>query len=501
MQASDPSSSVVQDLSLEHFGSQQDGFEIVSQRRVEPLSERIEPFEAWQAQFKQEEQDHDFPVPPLISTADAYNGSQRPISFRPHDVPTSSKGHPPHQATNGASDQHSSLYSSNVDLAVDWNALQSLPDAQIPPRRGSQNGRLLQHPPYNFQASSSVRTAQHSDLAPPSSSLADLDATLSSTRSAISMRAPAPEPRDSEPNRLKEIEESIHCFWLVSENRMSQVQDELRDISANTRGTLLEQEQMSLQMAQILPLQVEIAQKVVRAADDRRVIYSRIRSLEESSAAWQKELKTMLEAMQAEFRAGMEIVHELAAKGRKPPPAPKVKSEAAAAAATATAAATTSAPAATATTPATTTAPKNNKRPSPTRKKTSPSNGKKAKVPPADDEESVAPPPSSAAVSSIVATKQGVPDSSQDNDQQQQPQQQQQQQHHHYQHQRQLRPQPPATAWTRENRSQSHSQPMLPSHHDLSFDQVQLVPRPHTAAPYLHDIQPNIGSMEMAMRH
>ncbi|TKY88016.1 hypothetical protein EX895_003112 [Sporisorium graminicola] len=488
MQVSDPPS-VGKDPALGESASQQNEFEILSQHRVDTSNERTRALEACR-NIKEEKTDRDFDLPPLVRGAAAYESLHLLPSYRA----SGSKSQPHNSAFDRGPNQDASSLSSTEFFPGDWSPLQMPDNAPMLPSRDAENRSFLQQqlPPYSFQTSGSVRTPQHSNMAPSSSSAAELDATLSSTRLAKAGRSLAPAPRDNESSRLRDIEESINCFWLVSELRMSQVQDELKDISARVGSGLVEKEQMSEQMAQVLPLQVEIAQKVVRAAEDRRVIYGRIKLLEEASAAWQKELKTMLEAMQAEFRAGMELVHEFAAKGRKPPPASKTRGDTAA---TATAAA---AAAATATTPAsTTTTAKNNKRASPSRKKTNLSNGKKAKLFSAEDEESAAP-SAFTAVDLNAVVKQGISDSSHGINQQQQhayDQQQQQQQQQHYM----LRSQP-AVAWSRENHSQAQSQPMLPSQTDLALDQVQLAPRPRTAVPFPHDFQPSVGSFEIALR-
>ncbi|CDS81969.1 uncharacterized protein SPSC_00151 [Sporisorium scitamineum] len=483
MQAFEPLSPVGQDSLLQQVATQQEGFEIVSQRRLNPSNEGSVALESGQ-QAKAGEMGHDLSFPPVPSAADTYNALHCPPSYRALDMSIPSKGHSPNQAAIRASKQHSSSPSSDARLPLDWNWLQNPVNMPIPSRCDADKARLLQqqYPMSNVHTSERLRTSSQSDVALPSSSTADIHASLSSTSSASSGRGQGPEARNSEANLLKELGDVIHCFWLVSEYRMSQVQDELNDVSARVKGAVLEQDQISAHMSQILPLQVEIIQKLVRAAEDRELIYGRIKSLEESSAAWQRGLKSMLEAMQSEFRAGMEVVHELAAKSKKPPPAPKAKSESTASAMAA--AASTATAAATATTPATTTATKNNKRASPPRKKMNPSNGKKAKLSSVKDDKNTA------STSSVVVASTTFPisealDSSQTIHQQQQPGYDQQQQHH-----AQLQPRP-AEPWSRENHSQSHSQPTLSSHYDLSFEQVQLIPRPHTTAPYLHDTQPS----------
>ncbi|KAJ1026274.1 hypothetical protein NDA16_002361 [Ustilago loliicola] len=140
-----------------------------------------------------------------------------------------------------------------------------------------------------------------------------------------------PRPRDGEDDPLKKIEESIHCFWLVSENRMKQMQDELTNMASRVKASESEQKQISSHMSQVVPLQVQITEKAIRAAEERKLIFSRIKALEESTETWQNEFKKMLQEMQTEFRAGMETMLELAPKGRKPP-AQKPTAETAAAA-------------------------------------------------------------------------------------------------------------------------------------------------------------------------
>ncbi|KAJ1036247.1 hypothetical protein NDA18_000112 [Ustilago nuda] len=168
--------------------------------------------------------------------------------------------------------------------------------------------------------------------------------------------------RDHEP--LNKIEESIHCFWLVSENRMKQMQDELTGIATRLKASESEQNKMSENMAQVMPLQVQMTEKAIEAVNERKLIFSRIKALEQSTETWQKEMNKTLQEMHSEFRAGIETMLELAPKGRKAP-IPKPLAEAASTAST-------SAPAAGA-------AKTNNKRASPQSKKSA-GNVKKSKM-------------------------------------------------------------------------------------------------------------------------
>ncbi|SAM85624.1 uncharacterized protein UBRO_08203 [Ustilago bromivora] len=179
--------------------------------------------------------------------------------------------------------------------------------------------------------------------------------------------------RDDEP--LKKIEESIHCFWLVSENRMKQMQDELTGMATRLKASESEQNKISENMAQVMPLQVQMTEKAIQAVDERKLIFSRIKALEQSTETWQKEMNKTLQEMQSEFRAGIETMLELAPKGRKAP-IPKPVAEAASTAST-------SAPASA---PAAGAAKTNNKRASPQSKKPA-ANVKKSKLQSKDDTE------------------------------------------------------------------------------------------------------------------
>lgn len=179
--------------------------------------------------------------------------------------------------------------------------------------------------------------------------------------------------RDHEP--LKKIEESIHCFWLVSENRMKQMQDELTGIATRLKASESEQNKISENMAQVMPLQVQMTEKAIEAVNERKLIFSRIKALEQSSETWQKEMNKTLQEMQSEFRAGIETMLELAPKGRKAP----IRKPLAEAASTASTSAPASAPAAGA-------AKTNNKRASPQSKKSA-TNVKKSKMQSKDETE------------------------------------------------------------------------------------------------------------------
>lgn len=180
--------------------------------------------------------------------------------------------------------------------------------------------------------------------------------------------------REGDEDSLKKIEESIHCFWLVSENRMKQMQDELTSMASRLKASESEQKQISSHMAQVVPLQVQITEKAIRAAEERKLIFSRIKALEESTETWQNDFKKMLQEMQFELRASIETMLESAPKGRKPP-AQKSATEA-----SASTAASASAPASAAGTKG------NNKRASPQSKKTA-ANAKKTKTQSKDDNE------------------------------------------------------------------------------------------------------------------
>lgn len=122
----------------------------------------------------------------------------------------------------------------------------------------------------------------------------------------------------TETDLLKKVYDTTQCFWLVSENRMTVMQEELKVIKTRIDESGSELDSISSQVSQVLPLQIEITQKVVGAAEERRIIFARLKSLEESASMWQQEFKASLEAMRADFRAGMELMLELAPKARKP---------------------------------------------------------------------------------------------------------------------------------------------------------------------------------------
>ncbi|SNX87451.1 uncharacterized protein MEPE_06161 [Melanopsichium pennsylvanicum] len=183
---------------------------------------------------------------------------------------------------------------------------------------------------------------------------------------APSVRVSRDAPSQVDAARLEKIEESIHCFWLVSENRMQVMQTDLKAMSARIEESRREQDGVRSQVHQILPLQVQITEKVVGASEERETIFSRIKTLEEAAAMWQQEVKATLDAMRAEFRAGMETMLELASKVKKE----QIRK-------------------ATGETPSSALVVKSTKRATPPSKKGSPSASKKGKVQPAMEEDCV----------------------------------------------------------------------------------------------------------------
>ncbi|KAF6767227.1 hypothetical protein PSEUBRA_003355 [Kalmanozyma brasiliensis GHG001] len=244
---------------------------------------------------------------------------------------------------------------------------------------------------------------------------------------------------------------------------------------------------MSSQVNQILPLQVQITQKCVRAAEDRKVIFGRIKALEESTAAWQEEVNGKLETMHAELRTGMETMLSLASKTQKPSPA-KAKNEPA----------------------ATSSASKGQKRASPARKKASPANAKKAKLAPAP-EEACEDAPASVTPAPDSPPAKGHQDLTQEWAQKQQTRYLQQRQQlpqqteraQHQQQEQQIRQACPQFdgAYQQQNHFQSLSQPSGSISYPSTFEEVPLQARPRTATSYTHAPHQSLTVFEMPLGH
>ncbi|KAJ9476026.1 hypothetical protein PHBOTO_006107 [Pseudozyma hubeiensis] len=468
--------SSIQHAPTERDVSHQDGFQIVSQRRVDLPSEQLD---YWQ-QVKQEEMNADTSFPSLLAGIEPFNQSNVQSAFRAPEANTAMKGCQPNQANARPSNNISSSQTSFPQTSIDWSPLEVFPSTSFPPPRNAEAGRLLQQPfpSPSFPQSSCVR---------PSVEMLPADTNAPFTPRPSTSGGPFGD-RNEEAGRIKDTQESIHCFWLVSENRMARIQDDLNDVSTRLKTSFEEQRRIVSQIEQILPLQVQIAQKVVRAAEDRKLIFGRIKSLEESSAASQRDFQSTLEAMQAELRGSIETMQELVTKPKRPTP-PKQKSDAPVATASVT-------------TTTTTSSNKSTKRPSPPRKKTSPQGAKKAKLATGGEEDCSVPPtpppsaelrisPGQERARAIGESGCHLPASYEH-------------QHHEphqplYQHQNQARARS-LGGWQHEGQFQSHSQPIAPRHRpSASFDQTQLQPRPHTAAPCLHDVQQSMGSIEMPL--
>lgn len=495
MRAPHSSSSVGQHASFEL----QDGFQVVSQRKVELPDLKPEHFEYW-SQVKQEEAEQSFSFSSLVGDTGSIHQPGLPAPLGASDGIVPGSGYPPQTQNGRPSSHNASSQPWNPHASIDWKvSLDNFPSTPVTIVRSVENGRPLQQQhatPRHLQPGSIDNVGQAiPSLSHSSNNNVDLNGS-STPRPATSVGGNSSSGSDS--SRLKDIQESIHCFWLVSENRMSEIQHELSHVSTRLKDSLEVQERIDKQASQILPLQVEITQKVVRAADDRKVILGRIKLLEDSFVAWQNEVSTMLEAMQDEFRAGLETMQELATKSKKPS-APRAKAEPTVPGAPIPTLAPAPTPATTSTLTSTATTNKSNKRISPPRKRTSPQGAKKVKVVSADDDDSsMLPAPSTPLIQEqIDVSHDSASQQPTDYDHHQQFQQQQQQQQHHQLSQ--PRPQT-AGAWHHETRFQANSQPMVSKHRpSSSFDQIQLQSRPHTSVPCLHDLQQGIGSIEMAM--
>ncbi|SPC62050.1 uncharacterized protein UHOD_08203 [Ustilago sp. UG-2017b] len=321
--------------------------------RHAPPAERSTSFDIYPLQLKQEESDSGSYNPTPLDTSIAALWTHLPPSYRSTEAFSSGSDSSYYPSQTVSSQSSSSTLPSNVPTSEPTpNAAETILDIWQPASAPCQPAHLQYTPgfPNSF-------THMPSPSVKPVRTMEDRQ----------SMQ------RDDEP--LKKIEESIHCFWLVSENRMKQMQDELTGMATRLKASESEQNKISENMAQVMPLQVQMTEKAIQAVDERKLIFSRIKALEQSTETWQKEMNKTLQEMQSEFRAGIETMLELAPKGRKAP-IPKPLAETASTAST-------SAPASA---PVAGAAKTNNKRASPQSKKPA-ANVKKSKMQSKDDTE------------------------------------------------------------------------------------------------------------------
>jgi hypothetical protein len=113
---------------------------------------------------------------------------------------------------------------------------------------------------------------------------------------ACSVATSSPDPKSTDVARLEEI---VQCFWLVSEDRFSRMERSSHH-DAQSLGKLKES------VSQLLALQVECTHKTVSAADERRLIYGRIKNVEEAVstqfAALHEKLQLLEENIAASHR-------------------------------------------------------------------------------------------------------------------------------------------------------------------------------------------------------
>lgn len=294
----------------------QRGTEKLSEQKGEQSGDPVEVFEAWCRQLEPEE------VKPRISfeASDQQQGLSMHFqpSFRAPDAIAPYTGYFAAHPVSQPSSQATSSHSSNSRLSGESSSIEAFQDAPMPPQNEGRKKRrsLKAHYPSTAGVNDSVSP---SPLEEPPAGRHDAEPNDSNpTRSGL--YSVEPHGHRTPPNDtglLKDIYDTTQCFWLVSENRMAVMQEELKVIKARIEDSISKQAHICSQVSQILPLQVEITQKVIGAAEERKIIFGRIKALEESTAMWQQEVKVMLEAMRADFRAGVETMLEMAPKARK----------------------------------------------------------------------------------------------------------------------------------------------------------------------------------------
>ncbi len=88
---------------------------------------------------------------------------------------------------------------------------------------------------------------------------------LTEALDVMSSYVPPPYPPSNTPaydvNQLNRIEQSINSFWLVSENRLSIVQQELHAIACQVGSVQHIQEEANARVSDVVALQVEITQR------------------------------------------------------------------------------------------------------------------------------------------------------------------------------------------------------------------------------------------------
>ncbi|GAK67236.1 uncharacterized protein PAN0_017c5463 [Moesziomyces antarcticus] len=204
-----------------------------------------------------------------------------------------------------------SSQTSSASILNDVLSRESISDA--PTRRESQGSQVTQA---KRQSMARVANAPSTVQSAPARNGTDVSAIASSTEAVHGAGW-----RPGQGNPLKNIEAAIQSFWLVSENRMQQMHEELRSVSVLVNSSHFGQEQTRRHVAEILALQVQITEKTVRAADERKFIFGRIKTLEEKMTTQHTQVQEALDLMRKELKEGLESIVELTQKGRKPPAA------------------------------------------------------------------------------------------------------------------------------------------------------------------------------------
>ncbi|SPO29177.1 uncharacterized protein UTRI_06126 [Ustilago trichophora] len=315
MNSSDASTLSGQSTSLQQEWMRQRGTEKTSEQKGEQSKDSVEVFEAWCSQLEPEEVKSRIP----FEASDQQQGLS--IHFQPScrasDAIGSYAGYFGAHAMSQPPSQAISSQSSTSRLSGVSSSIEAFQDAPMAQTQGRKTRRSLKAP---YPSTAGVRDSiSPSPLEAPAAGRHDAELNDSDpNRSGLYSEEPrGPRTPSNEVGLLKDIYDTTQCFWLVSENRMAVMQEELKVIKARIEDSVSKQAHVGWQVSQILPLQVEITQKVIGAAEERKIIFGRIKALEESTAMWQQEVKVMLEAMRADFRAGVEMMLEIAPKARK----------------------------------------------------------------------------------------------------------------------------------------------------------------------------------------
>lgn len=278
--------------------------------RPEPSFElNLDSFEAFMQFVKQHEEKEDNWYSQCSSTSQA-SRSHLPPTYRESDVAALGMNHLGGQS----SCQKTTNQSTSYPLA---HGCTSRGDHLKPP----MSTPCEPEPDLHMQLRSSSPLDPHEAVSTPPVATAETT-PIHTDAAALPMKSMVVDNNTSlegsEEKQIKNIEEALHCFWLVSEHRMSQMQQDIAGLRAGLDSANLQQETINAKLEQTLALHDRSFHQATRAAETSIIALYGIKALDRSISKAHEEIKRKIDEVQTRLKDGLETLIELAPKTRKP---------------------------------------------------------------------------------------------------------------------------------------------------------------------------------------